>query len=400
MRAALIRLGLSNVAAQEFINNGVDSTHRLRLLSTEDLDKLIKQIHRDNTGTGLFIPFMAQAYIRAIRFWANRMYILGADFDETLIDREMAQIWSATMKEEAEAAKTPIDIVKAPEPFKKDTKWKVWKETITTYLHSKIGQASIPLAYIIREFDAPIPGLIYPTAHDQLVAGAILIGPEYHRNNGTVYDLLQSLTVNGPAWPWINAYQRTRDGRKAWKSLVSYYEGDSMRTRSKQECYDAIAKAHYQGPRRNYDFSTYVHTHQQAHQELIRLGEPIPENKKVRDFLHGITDPQCATIKLSVLSNTALMNDFSQAINYIASAIDMVTKNTHMTTARQISDMNSFRNNRGRGRGRSERGRGFNRGRGGRFTAVRYTGRGLGWEKYIVEMMMGPHPLFVNHDEY
>jgi hypothetical protein len=125
----------------------------------------------------------------------------------------------------------------------------------------------------------------------------------------------------------------------------------------------------YQGPRRNFDFSTYVAIHQNAHQDLIRLDEPIPENKKVRDFLSGITDPNCANIKLNVLSNTAYMNDFHAMVNYVASAIDMTTKNTS-TTARQISELNrSTHQHNGRGHGRG-RGRG-GRGRGGR-------GRGRG----------------------
>jgi hypothetical protein len=48
----------------------------------------------------------------------------------------------------------------------------------------------------------------------------------------------------------------------------------------------------------------------------------------VRDFLNGITNPQCANIKLNVLSNTTYMNDFHVMVNYVASAIDMTTKNT------------------------------------------------------------------------
>jgi hypothetical protein len=59
------------------------------------------------------------------------------------------------------------------------------------------------------------------------------------------------------------------------------------------------------------------------------------------------------------------MNDFAQAVNYIASAIDMTTKNTS-TLARQISELNclGMNNNghgRGRGGGRSARGRGRGR---------------------------------------
>jgi len=168
--------------------------------------------------------------------------------------------------------------------------------------------------------------------------------------------------------------------------LGRHYEGDSMQTRNKQQCYDAIFKAVYKGYSRNFDFTTYVTIHQQVHQDLTRLGEPVPENKKVHDFLNGIVDPQCTNIKLSVISNPIYMNDFHQAANFCASAIDMVTKNS--SSQRQISNMNTVngRSNRGRASGR----RGAHRGgyigsghgrnpnentRGGRG----YRGRSRGW---------------------
>jgi hypothetical protein len=215
MRAALQRLGLSAIAANEFINNGIDSINQLRLLAKEDLERLIKQIHRDNAaagGAGNFIPFIGQTYVHAVHFWANRMYILRIEHDETLIDLNMARQWTTIMREEGEASRLTTDVVKIPESFEKDTKWKTWKESVSNYLHSKIGQANIPLAYIIRSKDVPTPGLVYATSHDQLVECAILAGPEYNRNNGIVFDLIQSLTINGPAWPWIQSFQSTRDG--------------------------------------------------------------------------------------------------------------------------------------------------------------------------------------------
>jgi hypothetical protein len=149
------------------------------------------------------------------------MYILGQDFDETLIDKEMARAWTTVMRDENEASDLSTDIVKAPDPFKKDTKWKTWKESMNNYLHSKIGQANLPLAYIIRPNDVPTPGPIYATIHDELVDSAILAGPEYARNKGIVFDLIQSLTIGGPAWPWIQSYQSSRDGRRAWKAICA-----------------------------------------------------------------------------------------------------------------------------------------------------------------------------------
>jgi hypothetical protein len=45
LKAAFMRLGLTDVAAREFMESGVTSIHQLRILSKEALIRLIKQIH-------------------------------------------------------------------------------------------------------------------------------------------------------------------------------------------------------------------------------------------------------------------------------------------------------------------------------------------------------------------
>jgi hypothetical protein len=235
MRQALIRLGLAPIAAQEFINNGITTPEELRVLSSEHLFRLIKQIHRDNMN-GIFIPYKSQQYVEAVMYWTNRQHIIGAPYTADLITRPLAVEWIRRMKEEQvekEARATLAAIVKAPESFKRETKWRPWKESVMTYLNTQIGQANLSLSYILREDDYPEINAVFTTMHEELVQCAILYGTEYNANNGKVYDFLQSLTLNGPAWSWIYAFQRTRDGRGTWKALLSYYEGDAMRTRTK-----------------------------------------------------------------------------------------------------------------------------------------------------------------------
>jgi hypothetical protein len=118
------------------------------------------------------------------------MYILGALFDAALMNEPLAEAWTEVRKTEAEAADAPDDLVKKPDAFKKDAKWRPWKESVETYLHSKNGQASISLACIIREHDLATPDAPYATTHEMLVNRAILFGPEYNVNNGIVYGLL------------------------------------------------------------------------------------------------------------------------------------------------------------------------------------------------------------------
>jgi hypothetical protein len=80
MHEALIQLGLSPAAAQEIINNGITSLERLRMLSKDGLERLLKQLHRGiqaGAAAGVFIPFFSQESILSIHFWCNRMHILG-----------------------------------------------------------------------------------------------------------------------------------------------------------------------------------------------------------------------------------------------------------------------------------------------------------------------------------
>jgi hypothetical protein len=168
MHQALIRLGLAPIAAQEFINNGITTPEELRVMSSEHLFRLIKQIHRDNMN-GIFIPYKSQQYVEAIMYWVNRQHIIGAPYHPGLITCLLATEWIRRMKEEQvekEARVTISSIAKAPESFKCETKWRPWKESIITYLNTQISQANLPLSYIVREDDYPQHIAVFTTTHE------------------------------------------------------------------------------------------------------------------------------------------------------------------------------------------------------------------------------------------
>jgi hypothetical protein len=99
LKAALVRLGLTDVAAREFMENGVVSIQQLWMLTETALTRLIKQIHRDNNGgAGLQIPFMSQQYIQALQFWAQRQHTLGLPYDVDTFDIADAIYWIEKMQ--------------------------------------------------------------------------------------------------------------------------------------------------------------------------------------------------------------------------------------------------------------------------------------------------------------
>jgi len=364
LKDAFIRLGLTDVAAREFMENGITSSHQLRMLTEATLTRLIKQIHRDNAGgAGLAIPFMSQQYIQAMRFWAQRQHTLGMPYDVETFQLADAEYWLEKMQENEEAGEAAGDLIKPPEIFKKIEEWLTWSEQFLTYTRTKKGKNNgTPIAYVIREHNIPTPDMTFPTETDEKIGRALLIGPLYNADNADMYDLLKSLSGNGPLWPFIQPFERRRDGRGAWKALIQYFEGDTMKARLKAAAYQAITKANYQGPRRNFEFSTYVTIHQRAHQDLARYEEPVPELKKVRDILEGITDPRCESIKLQILSNPTYNNNFMETVNFVAGALDLLNEN-HNALTRRISEVSTAR---GGGRSNNHNNRGGRQGRGGR----------------------------------
>jgi hypothetical protein len=121
LKEASVRLGLTDIAAREFVENGVTDVHQLCSLSKEALVRLIKQIQRDNHGgAGLIILFMSQEYIQAMLFWIHHQHSLGLPYDAETFNRPDAIYWMEKMREQDEADDAGKDLIKAPEVFKKE----------------------------------------------------------------------------------------------------------------------------------------------------------------------------------------------------------------------------------------------------------------------------------------
>jgi hypothetical protein len=64
----------------------------------------------------------------------------------------------------------------------------------------------------------------------------------------------------------------------------------------------------------------------------------VPEAKKVKDFLDGITEPTLQQVKYTIASFTHLMENFNEAANYSGNIIDLNKK--HEFVSQQISSTN------------------------------------------------------------
>jgi hypothetical protein len=107
-----------------------------------------------------------------------------------------------------------------------------------------------------------------------------------------LYNDIKPLLVDGARWAFIKRYDRHKDGRGAGLALRKQAEGNSAKRTQKAKAYTSLSNARYRGERRNFKFSNYVQIHQDGHNGLLELEEPVPQTNKVQDFLSGILDPK------------------------------------------------------------------------------------------------------------
>ncbi|MGH3053812.1 MAG: hypothetical protein ACRDL7_02410, partial [Gaiellaceae bacterium] len=355
-RAAMSRIGFNVNVQNEVIRQGFNTIDDLNVLGKDDVKRICKII-RENEEV-VTIPFMQQQLFEAMRYWVKTRTQRGQNTAANLFTRETAIEYMQLLLTDSEDTLEKAETKTMPGKFVVQSNWNVFKEAVDTYLSQLKGIDRIPLNYVIRIDEIPAADAIYHNDLNELINTVPLRGDHFNRDNDRVYGIIKSLVLEGPGWNWIMHLDRARNGRLAWHSLVSHYEGDVVMSRVKAEAYASLSSAQYHGERKNFSFETFTNIHQKAHQDLLRLGDPISEDRKVHEFLNHIDDPNLSAGKAAVLATLTLAHDFTNTANYLSNFVARA-KSLH-ATERRISGLDSSSGRFGRGR----RGHGRDRGRG------------------------------------
>ena len=109
-----------------------------------------------------------------------------------------------------------------------------------------------------------------------------------------------------------------------------YQEGKSL-------CNDCYLFVHWKGEF-SFEDQYDVGRHQQAHNELLFLEEPVAETKKVTDFLGGICDPKLETAIQSCMGDELKLTHFQLCQQYFKTIVENTKKRTKSPSdAREIS---------------------------------------------------------------
>ena len=186
------------------------------------------------------------------------------------------------------------------------------------------GTADIPLTYVYRKDKSPKLDLDvndFAPVDEYLSEVTLLEGQHFRLDNQLVWNELKSLVSDGPGWSFIKSYEKKTDGRSAVLALIRQHDGENSRLMRKKKAYATLKSLSYKGPRKAWTFDNYVEAHQKAHNDLEDCGEPVPEGKKVADFLDGIDDSVLQYGKTAILGDPERNENFLSAQQFLSTLV-------------------------------------------------------------------------------
>ena len=343
--ASLTRLGFGIPTRELIDKQGICTLGDLTALPFPEIEKMIEHLSRwkpknpgaegeDDPNPSPTFPYLAVRKFKALRAWADYCILRGgvptpADFVECNVAHFLNHL---TELEEFARAKKDGAEVKEPPKLASMSSWPTWLELFSTYLaqHRSVV-AGTPLIYLIRDKDEVSDEdkacNDWDLVDDDLISTSVMEGHAYSCHNKRVFDLLKRFVMEGPGWPFVQPFNRKRDGRAAFKALKAQAEGRSAIATRKAKAYAMIATAVFTG-KGKYSFDQYVGRHQQAHNELLFLEEPVAETKKVTSFLAGIREPMLETAMQSCMGDELMLTNFELCQQYFKTIVE----NTKMRT--------------------------------------------------------------------
>ena len=129
----------------------------------------------------------------------------------------------------------------------------------------------------------------------------------HSKMNKIVFSQLAVATVDGTAFHIVRQFNDEKDGYKAWKALIEWYEGDVVKNETAEELRQKLESLNLHS---NVTASHYVNRFLTLFHDLNRIpGEEVSDSHAVYLFLRNIHDNEYASTVLYLRNTNASMKE-------------------------------------------------------------------------------------------
>ena len=151
-------------------------------------------------------------------------------------------------------------------------------------------------------------------------------GPAFKTDNKAVWELLKSQLLGCPAFNHISRFDASKNGRSAWDTLRSFYEGEDFQERMREAAFAQLSTTFYRGDTNRFTFEKYVNIHKTAHKMLEDCGYNgdlgMDDATKIQHFKSGIKQDAGLENALTHTRANPLYRNFDQLVSFLTAEVD------------------------------------------------------------------------------
>eukprot|EP00587_Corethron_hystrix_P009473 CAMPEP_0113318656 /NCGR_PEP_ID=MMETSP0010_2-20120614/13143_1 /TAXON_ID=216773 ORGANISM="Corethron hystrix, Strain 308" /NCGR_SAMPLE_ID=MMETSP0010_2 /ASSEMBLY_ACC=CAM_ASM_000155 /LENGTH=371 /DNA_ID=CAMNT_0000176013 /DNA_START=610 /DNA_END=1725 /DNA_ORIENTATION=- /assembly_acc=CAM_ASM_000155 len=248
-------------------------------------------------------------------------------------------------------------------------------ELLKEHLSSVLGVRKVPLIYVLCKkvaveniVNAPLPAIAtsnlsyaakYDSFHEEMIGCSSHDHPTYSADNKHVFTIINEALADTIYATSVKPHSRKKNGRAAYKSLVSHNCGNSKWETVSEVTERKVTRSEWNGQSNCFTLVKHIQNHCAAHNDMLRSSEfvnyEVPNDcTRVTSLLLSITstDPRGVSAKTSILADgLSKRNDFELTADFLLKAAP--DKNS----ASRAHNISSLKSNGGGGSDKNKRNR-------------------------------------------
>lgn len=354
---ALTLCGCSVEQKNALVGEGFTNMADFLVIQAKDVAGMCTNLARISVNRGgSKIGAVTMKKVEALVMWCHDRDREGLDLDANAFDLvTLADYVKKGQLDDAGDQPSPDP----PKDFKV-LKWVTWVRKFETYLWQIKGKNNVPLIYVVRKERDPESS--FNSEEERRVYAVNQRGDAFRSDNVRVWNELQSIMADTPAWTWISKYEGKKDGRAAMKALRDHYDGPGEVEKRISYAKRELETAHYRSEK-VFTFEKYVTKLSEAFQILDENGIPKVEREKVDTLLEkmSVDNTEVTAAIANIRMNPEKRNNFLLAANelseYISVVMPSAVSESGKKPARNISEVRHVKKKpKTSGKGREENG--------------------------------------------
>ena len=382
-RTVLGNIGVPAPVQNIITGDGINKLSTLVELYKEDVDSFevyLKGINKtySNTNPPIRIsPLVIGRLIGVLFVYAVSVEILHHIPDPINITLQMAQDYGNHYKryKSYKSSDNDDDEVKLPK-LDGHKNWITFRDQFENKLSGIHGSKYLTLSYVIDRTERRVtsirsPRIEVPTVDvsdlSNLKPFAVHFGPTYKRDNAMVWSVIKTALLSTQPYNIIDTCDNTKDGRKAFEMLRSYYKGEDFVEATVQENLARIRSLFYHGETPKFNFDKFVHTQMECYKRLRDVGynngRGVDDTTMCTDLISSIMPAADLEVALSLARNKGITNsDYERLVQFFKAEIDNRNRRNRMWGRGRGKQVGALGMSGDKSHGRA-RGRGKNKGK-------------------------------------